>query len=199
MTEKTMTVKEVSELLGVTPEAIKWHIRELYPKLMQNGVSTVLTEEQATEIKKRMQPTSQLVGAVTDIEMQEKALFFMDWMRSKIEEQKKVIESQIPKVEFADNLSNSDKCFGIGETTKLLKLTVGRTRFFQILRNDKILMCDNLPYQDYRESGYFKVFSKRVEMGENQPVEFISTTFVTSKGLNWLYKKYKHLVEKDAA
>ena len=33
-----MTVKEVADVFGVTAEAIKKHIRELYPDIIQNGV-----------------------------------------------------------------------------------------------------------------------------------------------------------------
>jgi phage antirepressor YoqD-like protein/AraC-like DNA-binding protein len=49
--EKTMTVKEVAEALGVSEGTIKHHIRKLFPTLMQNGKVTYLNEEQATAIK----------------------------------------------------------------------------------------------------------------------------------------------------
>jgi predicted ArsR family transcriptional regulator len=47
-----MTVREVSEVLGVTDEAIKKHIRGLWPDLMRNGITTYLSEAQVTKIKR---------------------------------------------------------------------------------------------------------------------------------------------------
>ncbi len=35
--EKVMTVKEVAEILQVTIEVLKWHIRKLYPELLYNN------------------------------------------------------------------------------------------------------------------------------------------------------------------
>lgn len=67
--DKRMTVKEVADILGVDPEAIKKHVRDLFPNAMRNGITTYLNEMQVTEIKKRMMPTTKVVGATTEIEM----------------------------------------------------------------------------------------------------------------------------------
>ncbi len=85
-TEITMTAKEVSQALGVTTEAIKWHVRKLYPDCIKNGVAIRLTEKQVTEIKKKMIPTSQLVAASTDTEMVEKTAEVINWLSDKIQE-----------------------------------------------------------------------------------------------------------------
>jgi phage antirepressor YoqD-like protein len=68
-----MSVKEVAEALGVTPEAIKKHVRELYPEAIANGKETMLAEVQIVEIKRRMRPTTEVVGATTSLEMMQKA------------------------------------------------------------------------------------------------------------------------------
>jgi anti-repressor protein len=65
-----MTVREVAAVLGVTDEAIKKHIRELWPELMRNGERTYLTEEQVTEIKQKMTPTTKVVGALTSLDIE---------------------------------------------------------------------------------------------------------------------------------
>jgi phage antirepressor YoqD-like protein len=72
--EYTTTVEEVARVLGVTPEAIKKHVRELFPEIIKNGVTIRLNEYQVTEIKKRMIPTTQVVAAKTDMEMEELTL-----------------------------------------------------------------------------------------------------------------------------
>ena len=56
--DKHMTVKEAADMLGVSEEAIKKHVRELYPNLMRNGLVTYLNEEKITEIKQKMRPTT---------------------------------------------------------------------------------------------------------------------------------------------
>jgi predicted transcriptional regulator len=61
-----MTVKEVADVLGVTDEAIKKHVRELYPDLMRERVTTVLDEEQITEIKRHMRLTTKVASSITD-------------------------------------------------------------------------------------------------------------------------------------
>jgi transcriptional antiterminator len=68
-TGKTMTVKEVAEQLRCTPEAVKNHIRELFPRLMENGKPTYLNEAQVTIILEKMrQPVSS--GTVANLQSQ---------------------------------------------------------------------------------------------------------------------------------
>jgi predicted transcriptional regulator len=62
-----MTVREVADVLGVTDEAIKKHIRELYPTLMQERVTTVLNEAQITEIKRRMRLTTKVASTIREV------------------------------------------------------------------------------------------------------------------------------------
>lgn len=52
-TEKVMTVGKVAEVLGVSSEAIKKHVREMFPECIKNGVTTYLNEYQVTLIKKK--------------------------------------------------------------------------------------------------------------------------------------------------
>jgi phage antirepressor YoqD-like protein len=190
--KEMMTVKEISDLLNVTPEAIRKHVRELYPDISENGKTLFLTEEQVTRIKQKMLPSTQVVGAVTDLEMQEKAISVMQWMQAKIQEQKLALEQAQPKIEFHDSVTSGDDCFGWKETVKILKLTLGRNKFLILLRAEKILMADNTPYQQYIDDGYFRVTIKHVGHGG---VEMV--TLVTGKGLAWLQKRYDHIRLKE--
>jgi hypothetical protein len=66
---KTMTIRELAETIGCHPETIKGHIRELWPDLMANGVTTFLNEDQATAILEKMkQPVSS--GAAANLQFQ---------------------------------------------------------------------------------------------------------------------------------
>lgn len=83
-TEKTMTAKEVSEVLGVTAEAIKKHVRKYYPDLIQNGKPTYLNEQQVIFIKRKMIPTTQVVAAKSDHEMMGQIAESLMWLKTKI-------------------------------------------------------------------------------------------------------------------
>ena len=63
-----MDIGSVAQILGVTTEALKRHIRTLWPGKLRNGVTTYLNQEEVTEIKKHMTPTRQVVAAQTMLE-----------------------------------------------------------------------------------------------------------------------------------
>ena len=87
-TRKTMTVKEVSKILGVTTEAIKKWIRELYPNKIKNGIATILNEEEITAIKLKMRPTTKVVAAKTSLEKKLLIQQAMNFLNEEIEELK---------------------------------------------------------------------------------------------------------------
>jgi phage antirepressor YoqD-like protein len=121
--KKLMTVGEVADVLGVTAEALKWHIRKIFPDLLQNGVTTYLNEEQITTIKRKMLPTSQLVGAITDIEASEMLLMaskhfearFAQEREARLKAENKLVEVQ-PKVNVYDKLVDANHVTGIRDT-----------------------------------------------------------------------------------
>lgn len=66
----------------------------------------------------------------------------------------KTIEMQKPKVEFFDQVACSKDAIEMGDVAKALNIKgVGRNKLFEILRERKILMNDNIPYQKYCDSG----------------------------------------------
>lgn len=95
------------------------------------------------------------------------------------------IEEQRPKVEFADTVSNTDELISMGDMAKLIQKEtgnkkIGRTRLFEFLRKQKVLMKNNVPYQRYIENGWFKVTeSAYIVDGETN---ITLTTRVTGKG-----------------
>ena len=95
------------------------------------------------------------------------------------------IEEQRPKVEFADTVSNTEELISMGDMAKLIQKEtgnkkIGRTRLFEFLRKQKVLMKNNVPYQRYIENGWFKVTeSAYIVDGETN---ITLTTRVTGKG-----------------
>jgi anti-repressor protein len=118
-------------------------------------------------------------------------------LENKVEEQKQIITEQIPKVELADRLFICDGEKNIGEVAKLFneRLTknksIGRTRLFEILRNLEVLMVygaeKNNPRQKYIDSGYFVLKTSTFDNGYGK-TKLSSTTKVTPKGIQWLWK-----------
>lgn len=111
-----------------------------------------------------------------------------------IKEKDEQLQIQAPKVEFADKVSNTEDLISIGDMSKVLKekhIDIGRNKLFKLLRDSKILMSNNVPYQRYVNSGYFKVReSIACVNGKNRVV---LTTYVTGKGQMYLVDKVKNL------
>jgi predicted transcriptional regulator len=68
--ERTMTVSEVAGALGLSYEAIRKYIRELYPDKLQHGKTTYLTEAEVVSIKDKTKLTTKVDSgfAMTKIE-----------------------------------------------------------------------------------------------------------------------------------
>ena len=197
--DQRMTVKEIADVLGVTEEAIKKHIRNLYPELMQNGMTTYLNQKQVTEIKQKMLPTTQVVGAVTDLEAAEMLLKsathfkarFEQEKQARIEAERKLAEAE-PDAAFTRLAIKSKDVISVNAAAKTLKLGYGDKTLFKKLRNKKILMPDNVPYQTYISRGYFVVDECPILIGDF--IKISKVTKVTQQGMVWL-SKIKELYE----
>lgn len=97
-----------------------------------------------------------------------------------------------PKVEFAEAIQVSDTNLSIGNFSKQTKL--GRNELFKFLRENKILFIDNgsnVPYQKYIDRRYFVC----TQVVTNNHINVI--TKVTTKGQEWLFKKFPQLKRKE--
>lgn len=105
------------------------------------------------------------------------------------EKLKTIIEEQRPKVELAEKCLMAENVQTMLEIAKVLG--IGRTTLFKFLRDQKILMRNNNPYENYTEkhAGYFKVIEKQIEMGTNLVNK--TQTLVTAKGLNFIRELLK--------
>jgi anti-repressor protein len=117
------------------------------------------------------------------------------------EQQRKLREQEAPVAIYHLAIS-AQNTMSMQEVSK--SLGTGRTRLYQILRAEGIIMKDStLPYQRYLDSGYFKVTERPRASGDtivNDPA-----TRVTAKGFDFiarLMKKRKELeslrLEKNA-
>ena len=93
-------------------------------------------------------------------------------------------ERNKPKVEAHDKFISGDNYQKVGQVAKVLG--IGRNKLFAFLREKKVFMTDNTPYQQYIDRGYFVVKEKPIEMGSqviNKP-----QTYVTAKGVDYISK-----------
>lgn len=92
------------------------------------------------------------------------------------------IERNKPKVEAHDRFISGENYQTMNVVAKALG--TGRNKLFDFLRRKKILMSNNVPYQEFIDRGYFVVKEKPINMGEqviNKP-----QTYVTAKGVNYI-------------
>lgn len=103
-----------------------------------------------------------------------------------IEEQQQV-QLMAPKAEAYDDLLSVQKNQTMNQVAKVLG--VGRNKLFKILRDNKILMKNNLPYQSYVDSRYFETRDHVIKRSNFEDVK--PQTLVTTKGVVWINKKLK--------
>lgn len=109
-----------------------------------------------------------------------------------INNQNKLIEEQKPLVTFANTVANSSDTIDMGEMAKLCSkegLKIGRNRLFETLREQKILMSNNNPYQSYVERKWFEIIEtvKHTSYGD----KLFTKTMVTGLGQIKIIEKLK--------
>ena len=105
------------------------------------------------------------------------------------------IEEDKPLVEFAEQVSLSSDAIDIGTFSKLIKdedIKLGRNQLFEWLRDNKYLMKNNIPYQQYIDNGYFKVIEQiyKTPYGNKINVKTLITPIGQIKLIEKLRKLY---------
>lgn len=109
-----------------------------------------------------------------------------------IAQKDKKLEEQKPLVDFANQVSGSTNLIDVGKMSKLLKnekISIGRNRLFEWLRQNGYLMRNNIPYQKYIESGYFTV--KEFTFTSPLGTKTYQKTYITGKGQLFIANKLK--------
>lgn len=107
--------------------------------------------------------------------------------QEQIESQQKLIEEQKPKAEFYDDVVESRDAMPMDRVAKTLNMGIGRNKLFGILRNEKILMPNNTPYQKYVDSGWFRCIESKFSK-PNGDICINVKTVVLQKGLDAIRK-----------
>lgn len=97
-----------------------------------------------------------------------------------------------PKVEFFDAVADSKSAIQMADVAKVLSYPgYGRNRLFEFLRNKKVLMHNNVPYQKYIDCGYFRVIEQKWD--KQGVIQINIKTLVYQKGVNFI----KKLLDKE--
>ena len=107
------------------------------------------------------------------------------------EKQKLLLAEQKSKVEFFDAVAESKDAIEIASVAKVLGVPgVGRNKLFEFLRNHKILMRNNQPYQKYVDCGYFRIIEQKYERPNGDTCINIKT-LVYQKGVKYIQELLK--------
>ncbi len=201
---KTMTIKEVSEILGVSRDLIEKRVRELYPNKMKQGVKTLLNEIEVTAVKKRIEQNAHLATSdncrklaqmpKTHLEKQlliRQAMQFQEEIIADLEAEnerlKQTVQEQRPKIEYMDKLIERGNSTNIRNTAK--ELNIPERKFIKMLELDGLLYRDKkrqlLPYSKYQEKGLFEL--KEWHAGNKTGLQ----TLITVRGKEYLLGRYK--------
>lgn len=205
-TENFMTTKELAEVLGVSERTIrdtataKGVEGTFTPIKTKGGFQNmrVFSEEDATNIKMEIQKhhnlqSRQIDSVTTATEEDQMIAQAMAILNRRIQDANKEIERLKPAAEFAYQICSSKDAIDIGNCAKVLNRNIGRNNLFEFLRNKKILQSDNIPYQKYIDSGYFRVIETKYTIPSGE-TKISLKTLVLQKGVAYINKLLK---EKD--
>jgi anti-repressor protein len=96
------------------------------------------------------------------------------------------VQEQAPKAQFHDAVAEAINCQSVQEVAKVLG--TGQNRLFKFLRQEGLLMPNNLPYQQHIDAGYFRVVERQYNdrLGESHTY---TRTLVTGKGLGFIQRR----------
>jgi anti-repressor protein len=143
----------------------EWVVGEVLPSLRKSGAYEIQTPE--------MQIAHALVLATKMIEQKDA-----------------MIAEMAPKAEFFDTVTDSQDAVDIGTVAKVLNCGIGRTRLFEFLRSEKILMGNNAPMQKYIDCGYFRVIESSWTKPDGSSHVNMKTV-VYQKGVDFIRKRIK--------
>ena len=122
-----------------------------------------------------------LIAAATKLKEERKA-------RLEAEKKVKVLE---PKGQFYDDVAGSKDSVEMGHVAKVLGIKgVGRNKLFSLLRDKKVFDRNNIPYQQYVDSGYFRVLEQKYTVSNGQTKINIKT-MVFQKGIDFIGRKIR--------
>ncbi|WP_171983651.1 phage antirepressor KilAC domain-containing protein [Clostridium beijerinckii] len=108
--------------------------------------------------------------------------------RLEAEKRVKLLE---PKAQFYDDVAGSKDAIEMGHVAKVLGIKrMGRNRLFSLLRDKKVLDKNNIPYQQFVDSGYFRILEQKYTVPSGETKINIKT-MVFQKGVDFILRKIR--------
>ena len=172
----------LSSKLPTAKKFKRWVTSEVLPAIRKHGA--YLTEQKVEEI---LTNPDTIIKLATQLKEEREA-------RKQAEQ---LIESQKPKVIFAEAVSASKTSILVGELAKILRgngIPIGQRRFFQWLRENGYLIKRkgtdyNMPTQRSMELGLFEIKEGSYVNGDGVNV-ITKTPKITGKGQNYFINKF---------
>lgn len=198
--EKTVTTKELAEVLGVDVTTVRKTVNRLeqggevlhyLTKDKYGNDCFIYTEEQATLIKQNIQKhhnlaSRQIDNVSTDTEMMMNIQRDFAWLVQKNKELQ-------AKADFYDCVTGSKDTVDMKECAKVINFRGwGRNKIFELLRQKSVLDRSNQPYQRYCDMQYFRIIESKYVLPTGE-VKISLKTVVYQKGLDFIRK----LIEKE--
>jgi len=179
---QTMTSRQIAELTDKRHDHVMRDIRNMLALLhgessvprFGDTLMAIIKRLQELENKQFIIPTT-LSGALR-------------LAAEQIEQLQIQAKADAPKVEFAMAVRNMQGACKLGDFGKVIG--VGRNTLFRWLREDEILMGDNMPYQKHVDSGLFVVSEQTPFIDRDGKAHPTFTTYITGKGQVVIEKKY---------
>lgn len=109
-----------------------------------------------------------------------------------VQEQQAQLTAQEPKVKFAEAVGASEDLQTVSQVAKALG--TGEKRLFGFMRDNGILMVNNLPFQHHLDAGRFRVVEKPWKDADGKD-RLRLQTMVTGKGITFLQQRLRKSTE----
>lgn len=201
-----VSTKELAENLGVRTATITENAKKI-GMCIKNGIPTYYTQEQASKIKNLILKSGRndlsnvrkVESVSTEYELienykkaTESLMQLLNQKKIELEIENQSLKAKqiedAPKVEFYNQVTDSTDCVDMGTVAKVLNFkNIGRTKLFEMLRNNGVLMSDNRPYQKYIDAGYFRVIESKYSMPDGT-IRISFKTVVYQSGIDFIRK-----------
>jgi anti-repressor protein len=104
-----------------------------------------------------------------------------------IEQQNTQITLMQPKAEFYDAVTDSTDAIEMKDAAKVINAGIGRNDLMKLLRDKKVLMDNNTPYQSYIDKGYFRVIETK-NTDQYGTTRIFLQTVVYQRGVEFIRK-----------
>lgn len=208
-----ITLKEITDLIGVRHDKSMIKVEEL---AKEDGFGTLskmdivyndrgqtiptyrFTKKQAIAVGARLNTAMlmKVINRLEELETQKQYKLpqtFSEALRllaDETEEKEKLqlqLIEQKPKVDFYEAVTCSKDTIDMGAVAKVLNKKIGRNKLFDFLRNNGILMQNNIPFQRFVDCGYFRVIETKFTKPDGS-THIGLKTLVYQKGVNYINK-----------